>query len=56
MGETGSRRASVCRRWPCQGDVILMLDYSNGDDDVVFRDVEGGNRGREDLGKKNKSH
>ena len=37
----------------------MMLNYSNGedsDDDVVFRDVEGGNRGREDLGKKNKSH
>ena len=33
-----------------------MLDYSNGDDDVVFRDDEGGNRGREDLKKKNKSH
>ena len=34
----------------------MMLNYSNGDDDVVFRDVEGGNRSREDLGKKNKSH
>ena len=45
MGETGSRRASVCRRWPCQGDGIMMLDYSNndedGDDGVDFRDVEG---------------
>ena len=43
----------------CLGDVILMLDYINvedSDDDVVFRDVEGGNRGRENLGKKNKSH
>ena len=40
----------------CLGDVILMLDCSNDDDDVVFCDVEGGNRGREDLGKKNKSH
>ena len=42
------------------GVKVMMLDYSNndedGDDDVVFRDVEGGNRDREDLGKKNKSH
>ena len=40
----------------CLGDVILMLDYSNGDDDVFFLHVEDGNRGREDLGEKNKSH